>query len=143
LIVPSRIVFLDTSYIVALENKDDRHHERAKALDRELLEEGANLLLHWGVLLEIADGYARISRRTRGIELLARFEVEDGYRIVPIREPLLQEARDLYRARPDKEWGLTDCVSFALMRHEGITEALTADIHFRQAGFIALLLETP
>ncbi len=47
----------------------------------------------------------------------------------------------LYRARLDKDWGLTDCVTFVLMKQEGITEALTADVHFRQAGFTALLLE--
>ena len=47
----------------------------------------------------------------------------------------------LYRARSDKDWGLTDCVSFALMKREGIREALTADVHFRQAGLVALLLD--
>ena len=60
----------------------------------------------------------------------------------PLSEALLQQGLALYRARPDKDWGLTDCVSFVLMKQEGITEALTADVHFRQAGFTALLLET-
>jgi hypothetical protein len=46
-----------------------------------------------------------------------------------------------FRSRPDKEWGLTDCVSFALMRREGITQALSADVHFRQTGFEPMLLE--
>jgi uncharacterized protein len=100
------------------------------------------LLFHWGILLEIADGYARLSRRAKGLQLLSKFENEEGYRLCPITEPLLQESLDLYRSRPDKEWGLTDCLSFALMRQEGITEALTADVHFRQAGFKALLLES-
>ena len=40
-----------------------------------------------------------------------------------------------------RNWGLTDCTSFALMRRESLSEALTADVHFRQAGFTALLLE--
>jgi predicted nucleic acid-binding protein len=139
--VPRRTVLLDTSFVLALENKDDTHHERAKALDRELQEENATLLLHWGVLLEIADGYARVDRRARGLQLLAKFEGEQGYRIAPITEVLLQVALDLYRARRDKDWGLTDCISFVLMKQEGIAEALTADAHFRQAGFTALLLE--
>ena len=55
---------------------------------------------------------------------------------------VIHDALALYRARIDKEWGLTDCVSFVLMNTAGITEALTADIHFRQAGFKAMLLET-
>lgn len=140
--MPRRTVLLDTSFVLALENKDDAHHDRAKALDEELLRQDAVLLLHWGILLEIADGYARIGRRARGLQLLAKFESEQGYRLHPITEPLLQEALTLYQARPDKDWGLTDCLSFVLMKHEGITEALTADLHFRQAGFTALLLET-
>jgi hypothetical protein len=45
----------------------------------------------------------------------------------------------LYAARPDKEWSLTDCVSFLVMQDHGVTEALTADHHFEQAGFVALL----
>jgi uncharacterized protein len=141
--VPVRTVLLDTSFIVALENKDDPHHKRAKALDGDLLAEKGVLLFHWGILLEIADGYARIGRRAKGLQLLAKFENEEGYRLCSITESLLQESLDLYRGRSDKEWGLTDCLSFALMKREGVTEALTADVHFRQAGFTALLLETP
>jgi uncharacterized protein len=140
--VPPRVVLLDTSYILALENRDDPHHEKAKALDRELGRENATLMLHWGILLEIADGYARMNRRGRGLALLATFEGEEGYAIVGITEQLFREAMRFYRARPDKEWGLTDCVSFALMKREGVSEALTADAHFRQAGFQALLLES-
>ena len=140
--MPRRTVLLDTSFILALENKDDPHHERAKELDGQLLKEEAVLLFHWGILLELADGYARLGRRARGLQLLAKFDAEQGYRLCPITEPLLEEALHLYRSRSDKEWGLTDCVSFILMKQEGATEALTADVHFRQAGFTALLLET-
>lgn len=46
---------------------------------------------------------------------------------------------DLYRARPDKEWSLTDCTSFVVMNECGLTDALTGDRHFEQAGFKALL----
>ena len=42
--------------------------------------------------------------------------------------------------RPDKEWSLTDCISFEVMAELGLTEALTADHHFEQAGFRALLV---
>ncbi len=94
-----------------------------------------------GITLEIGDGYARLGRRAKGVALLERFEREAGYRVEPITEALYRAAVDLYRSRPDKEWGLTDCVSFVLMEREKITEALTPDPHFRQAGFVALLLE--
>ena len=45
----------------------------------------------------------------------------------------------LYAERPDKDWSLTDCISFVVMRKMDITEALTGDRHFEQAGFTALL----
>ncbi|MFV9677847.1 MAG: hypothetical protein ACNYVW_09390 [Methanosarcinales archaeon] len=41
----------------------------------------------------------------------------------------------------DQEWGLTDCISFIVMGNPGLTDALTADEHFEQAGFRALLRE--
>jgi len=61
--------------------------------------------------------------------------------IVPLARPLIERAMKLYSERPDKEWGLTDCASFVVMEDRGIREALTADEHFQQAGFRALLRE--
>lgn len=48
---------------------------------------------------------------------------------------------DLFEQRPDKEWSLVDCISFGVMQDEKLTEALTGDRHFEQAGFVALLKE--
>jgi len=138
---PPRIVFLDTSFVLALENREDRHHGRAKQLDRELAAEGTILLLHWGILLEIGDGYARSGRRAKGAELLEKFVNEEGFQITPLSQAIMDQAMALFQSRSDKEWGLTDCISFVLMEREGVTQALTADVHFRQAGFEAMLLE--
>ena len=135
-----RTVFLDTSFIIALENRDDPLHAKAKRLDGELLREGCVLLLHWGIVLEIGDGYARLDRRAKGARLLGKLQAEEGYHVHPLTESLMQDALELYRSREDKGWGLTDCVSFVLMQQRGVNEALTADTHFRQAGFAALLL---
>ncbi len=140
--MPRRTVLLDTSFILALENRDDPHHERAKALDRELLQAGSLYVLHWGICLEIGDGYARVGRRAKGIQLLQIIGREAGYQMLAIDNSLFQQAVALYCGRADKDWGLTDCISFELMKREGISDALTADIHFRQAGFRALLLES-
>ena len=53
--------------------------------------------------------------------------------------PIYQDGYDLFAARPDKDWSLTDCISFVVMKDRGITEALTGAHHFEQAGFVALL----
>ena len=60
-------------------------------------------------------------------------------RIIPADEELFQAGFDYFEARPDKGWSLTDCISFVVMEREQLTEALTGDHHFEQAGFTALL----
>jgi predicted nucleic acid-binding protein len=135
------LVFLDTSFVVALDNAADPYHNRAARLASQFETRGQILVVHWGVLFEVFDGYARLSRRARGYELLSRITTERIYRVFAIKNDEFRAALTLYRNRPDKEWGLTDCVSFVLMRQLGISEALTADQHFEQAGFRALLLE--
>jgi predicted nucleic acid-binding protein len=59
--------------------------------------------------------------------------------VVHVDEVLDQDAWNLLRTRLDKEWSLVDCASFVLMQNRGITDALTSDHHFEQAGFIRLL----
>ena len=54
---------------------------------------------------------------------------------------LLRKAVAFYRVHEDKDWGLTDCVSFLVMKERGLIIAMTADAHFQQAGFRALMLE--
>ena len=48
----------------------------------------------------------------------------------------------LYRDRADKTWGMTDCISFVVMRDHNLSDALTADRHFAQAGFAPLMLDS-
>ena len=64
---------------------------------------------------------------------------EPTLQIVPPSDLLFQRGLDLYAARGDKEWSLTDCISFVVMGDHGIADALTGDHHFEQAGFTPLL----
>lgn len=91
------------------------------------------------VLTEVADGLAR-SPDGRGVfvRLVQDLGNHPGVRIVPYSDDLFTTGLDLYAHRPDKQWSLTDCVSFVVMDREGIAEALTGDHHFEQAGFAAL-----
>ncbi|MFM5887405.1 MAG: type II toxin-antitoxin system VapC family toxin, partial [Dolichospermum sp.] len=59
--------------------------------------------------------------------------------VVLLTNSLYKLAFDLFKQREDKEWGLVDCISFIVMQDRGISDALTTDIHFQQAGFRALL----
>ena len=93
------------------------------------------------VILEIGNALARLRYRAAAIELLDSLEEDPNVKIIALSEELYNRAMALYRQRPDKEWGLTDCVSFVVMQDYGITETLTTDEHFKQAGFRALLIE--
>jgi predicted nucleic acid-binding protein len=66
-------------------------------------------------------------------------ELDDNVTVLPLTEELYQSALNLYSSRMDKEWGMIDCVSFIVMKQVYVTEALTSDRHFEQAGFIPLM----
>jgi predicted nucleic acid-binding protein len=134
-------VFLDTAYIYALVNTRDQWHEQALSWQRRLATERRKLVTTELILVEIADGLAAVKFRSQAAAILATLQSNPFVTIVSFSSQLLAEALDLYRSRPDKDWGMTDCVSFVMMRERGLSEALTMDEHFQQAGFRALLRE--
>lgn len=138
--IPSE-VFLDTSYAIALSSPRDQFHARAVALADRLEQSETCLVTTRAVLLEIGNALARRRYRQAAVQLLAALEADVRVDIVPLTDQLYARARQLYQERPDKEWGLTDCVSFIVMRDRTLTAALTADEDFQQAGFRALLRE--
>ena len=91
------------------------------------------------VMLEIGNALSKQRYRRQAVILLNSLEEDPIVEIVSLSPQLYTRAFQLYCKRPDKEWGLIDCVSFIVMQDRGITEALTADEHFSQAGFRALL----
>jgi predicted nucleic acid-binding protein len=133
--------FLDASYAIALASPADRNHTRAVTLARRIQAEHVRLITTRAVVLEIGNALSKLRYRAAAVKLLYALENDPSVEVVPLSEALFDKGFEFYRQRPDKEWGLTDCVSFVLMRERGITEALTADIHFRQAGFRVLLSE--
>jgi uncharacterized protein len=128
--------FADTAYFLALLNPQDGWHEPALRLSRR--REGPLLTTVW-VLLEVGDALATGPNRqlfSRWLDsLLASAQLE----IVPATNDWFFRGLALYRGRPDKQWSLTDCISFVVMGERSLTEALTSDHHFEQAGFTALL----
>ncbi len=129
--------FVDSGYWLALYNAHDRWHERANAFTRS----PAALVTTEAVLLEVGNAFAQRNTRPLAFAFLRNVTAVPQLEIVPFTPELFRKAVSLYLARPDKDWGLTDCVSFVVMKERGIQEALAADQHFIQAGFRALLLE--
>lgn len=132
-----RTIFADSFFYFALVNSNDAAHAKATAFARGYT--GRTVTTGW-ILTELADGWARpASRRPVFLQLSADLRAHPDTSIIPPTDQLLNEGVALYAQRSDKEWSLTDCISFVVMAREGITEALTGDHHFEQAGFVALL----
>jgi len=89
--------------------------------------------------MEIGNALAKRRYREASVELLASLESDPSVEILPLSEDLYERAFELYCNRPDKEWGITDCISFIVMQDRGLAEALTTDEHFEQAGFKTLM----
>ena len=133
-------LFLDASYAIALASESDEHHGRAIELSTLITEKAIPMITTRAILLEIGNGLARRYRRA-AIRLLDSIEDDEDIEVITPSEELYDRALDLYRKHLDKDWGLTDCLSFVVMRDRRMLTALTADDHFRQAGFTALLLK--
>ncbi len=133
--MPSK-VFVDTLFVVALINQRDTYHARASELAD--LYDGQPLLTTDVVLLEVGNALARSFKR-QAIEIIDNFLVSNEVEIIRLTPQLFEQAYSLYKQYQDKEWGLLDCVSFVIMRRAGVTDALTFDQHFVQAGFRALM----
>ena len=129
-------VFIDTSFVVALVNEKDQHHARASELSETF--DGQPLITTDAVLLEVGNAFAR-SFKKQAAEIIADFLTSDEVEVVNLDATLFQKAFELYRTHTDKAWGMTDCVSFVVMRERGVADALTSDKDFRQAGYNALM----
>ncbi len=131
-----RPLFADTFFYLALLNPGDAYHQRA--LDFTKTSTSRIITTPW-VLTEVGDALAGPAQRPLFVRLLAGLERDPKATILPAAQPIFDSGIDLFKARPDKDWPLTDCISFAVMREHGLEAALTGDHHFEQAGFVALL----
>jgi uncharacterized protein len=130
------MILLDTGYFVALFSPDDDLHERAVAWSLQLSEP---MLVTEYVLWECVNTFSRPKDRASAHALIEHVQSDPMCELVHASPELFAAGLRLHRERPDKEWSLTDCVSFYLMQERGVTRALAYDIHFQQAGFEALL----
>lgn len=135
-------VFLDSSYAIALAAANDRYHAKAVALAAEMKRAGTRLVTTEAVFIEIGNALSKERYRVAAVHLLSSLASDPSVEIVSVPTELLDAAWQLYQQRLDKEWGLTDCISFIVMSRRELHEALTADQHFHQAGFKTLLETT-
>jgi len=130
-------LFADTSFYAAVLGPRDGWHEKAMQVS---IANKRPILTTEFVIVELANLFSRVADRAAFVEFVRYIRAHPNTAIVPVSSELVRRGFDLFTKRPDKEWSLTDCISFVVMKEHGITDALTSDGDFVQAGFTALLL---
>lgn len=128
--------FADAFYYIALLNHADEFHPAALSAFESLQ---AGVVTTSAVLVEVADALSHPSMRRHVNAFLEGLPADATTQIVYVGAEWFEKGRALFASRQDKSWSLTDCISFVVMEQEGLTDALTGDRHFVQAGFTALL----
>ncbi|MGA2031882.1 MAG: PIN domain-containing protein [Thermoguttaceae bacterium] len=124
-------VFADSFYWIALLNPADAFHDtvRRAAVSGRIVTSAA-------VQLEVLDAFSAYpALRPAAIRFWERTTHDPQVTVIPLTADVMQDSIDLFKARDDKTWSFTDCISFEIMRRRAIALALSADHHFRQAGF--------
>ncbi len=129
-------MFADSAYFIALLVREDAAHHIALKFADEF--SGAMVTSDW-VLVEVADALCRPRNRRTVIAFLTQFAAHSAVEIIPADRTTCVQGLELFATRPDKSWSLTDCISFTIMQRLNITDAITGDHHFTQAGFNILL----
>jgi uncharacterized protein len=132
-------VFADTSFFVALIDDDDSFHVAARKF---LLNNRYPIITSSAVILELGAFFSQSSLRWGFIASVASID-KAKVQVIHVDPDLQRLGINLFEARPDKDWSLTDCISFAVMEQCGCHDAATSDKHFEEAGFVALLRELP
>ena len=134
-------VFVDTSGWASLFVPEQPFHDKAKAVMERHLSAGAGIVTTNYVLAElVALLHSPLGiPHSRRVEVIEAIRSAGSLEVAHVDQDLDEKAWGLYKRRSDKSWSLVDCTSFAIMRSRGISQALTEDHHFDQAGFQRLL----
>jgi predicted nucleic acid-binding protein len=133
-------VFADTAYWIAFLLPDDRYHSSAMAAVGAL-QADRRIVTSQMVLSEVLNDFGGRGKYLRGlgVSLVDQLNAHANVTVIPQTDELFGRTLTLYRDRPDKAWSFVDCSSMVICEERGITDLLTSDKHFVQAGFNALL----
>jgi len=133
----------DASFWIALSRRRDQYHQQAVAWNQFAVRRRGSIVTTQAVLWEWLNGLSDARTRRAAAEGYWRVHADVNIEVVPFHRELIESAARLYRRRPDKDWSLTDCLSFVVMEQRRLTEALTTDGRFEQAGLKSMMLVNP
>ena len=133
------MTFLDTSGLAAKYDRGDPLHAAAMAAFEQLVRSGARLLTTSLVMVEIGDYFSKAVDQPTALLIRETLLASDRVQVVQVTPAHEVAAWAMFERFGDKDWGMTDCVSFVVMEEMQVREVFTADRHFAQAGFTPLL----
>lgn len=116
-------MFLDTAFIQALLNPRDDYHSQAKQLFPRV-RTASEVWITEAIFAEVGNALS-VFNRNGAVQFIQQCYRTDNIKIVSVDTELLMQALALYQSRPDKGWGLTDCISFVVMQQQNLTDAVT------------------
>ena len=134
-------VFVDTSGWASFFVATEPHHAKAVELMTQWQQQNGRVVTTNYVLSELVALFTsplRVSR-SKILDYIQTIRSMIWGEVVHIDLSLDEAAWQLFGNRLDKKWSLVDCAGFVVMQQRGLTDALTTDRHFEQAGFIRLL----
>jgi predicted nucleic acid-binding protein len=132
-------VFADASYWVALASPKDQSHRSAIEASKTLV--NRRIVTTDEVLVEFLSYFAGYGKtgRTAAVQFCEQIVANPNVRVGAQTRESFRAGFAFYKKRPDKGYGMTDCISMSTMRRLNINEVLTADRHFKQDGFNCLM----
>ncbi|MCL5991331.1 MAG: PIN domain-containing protein [Bacteroidetes bacterium] len=131
--------FIDTSYIIALSSKKDQLHQKAVNIADIINKNKISLLTTEFILLELGNSFSKQHLKQKGIILIKSIYHDENIEVIKLSDKYYQLGLALYENTQDKNWSLTDCISFEILKDRNVRNVLTSDSHFTQAGFNKLL----
>ncbi|MFT3879157.1 MAG: PIN domain-containing protein [Gemmatales bacterium] len=133
-------VFVDTAGWAALANQREQHHQQATQLFEQYWKSKTTLITTSAVLSELtALLTSRRVSKPEQVQFIEDINNDTAIQVIFVDIDLDASAWQLWRSRLDKSWTFVDCTSFVIMQKMNITDAITSDQHFEQAGFVRLL----
>jgi uncharacterized protein len=133
-----RSIFVDTGFIIALESVTDQNHEKASQQWNELLKDLPVMITTTYVIDEIVTFFNSRSQHAKAVEIGNRLMNSRSVHVIHIDKEMFDKGWQYFQQHADKTYSMTDCISFVVMKEQGIESTLSFDKHFTQAGFKVL-----
>ena len=134
-----KLIFVDTSALIAIGNKRDSFHVQAIKIRNELKHDNTHFIITNAVLLEFGNAFSSTFLKPVAIKFIEAIKQSSKWNCIMIEDDLMEKGFELYKKVHDKDWGLVDCMSIIVAKNMNITEVFTTDHHFEQAEFNILL----